>query len=1159
MTRQETVAFEPLPEIEGRGEPPSPERPIALAGLPPAARALALLSLARRHDRLIVVVTRTDADADALARDLSCLGALTGSLAPDAIALFPPLDADPFDGLSPHLATVCSRLRGLHGIFSGVTRIALVPARALLLPLPPASLLGSYFTTIAEHARFALADDADWFRAAGYRRVDLVSEPGESSRRGGILDLFAPIHDEPIRIELEGNTIVSLRHFSTADQRSTRRLTQVMVSPASETILRIEDVIRLKAALPSSVDGRHLADQLDTRGSFEGISACARLLYPETQSLLAALAAIGPSRHPPLLVVDEPEMTLEQVRQERAAFLRAGESIDAPAEAERLLESAESIAARLEDAAVHLRQLDIRDDTSAARASLTFQATGMPSYRGRLESLMTDIAAWRRLDHTVWLVMKSEGRAHRMISLLRDAELEATEWKPGSGRGLYVAASPVGGGPGVSEAGITGGFALPEVNLVLVAEQEIFGEERQARRKSHLPAFTSDFRDLNPGDLVVHVDHGVGCYEGLTRVPGDGQEVDVMVVSYQGRDKLFVPITRLDLVQKYSGVGGHAPQLDRLGGTGWTKTRQKVKKAMQEMAVGLLNLYAARRTVKGFACGPDTQWQHDFEAAFPWELTIDQQTAVADIKRDMQAEMPMDRLLCGDVGFGKTEVAMRAAFKMVMEGKQVAILAPTTVLVFQHLNTIRARFAAFPARIESLSRFRSPKEQKTVVAAARTGEVDILVGTHRLLSKDIEFKDLGLLIVDEEQRFGVAHKERIKSLRRNVHVLTLTATPIPRTLQMSLMGVRDLSVIETPPENRLAIQTHLVPFKEPVIASAIRHELERDGQVYFVHNRIDSVFAMARLLTNLVPEIRIGVAHGQMPERELEQTMTRFLRGEFNTLLSTTIIENGLDIPRVNTLVVNRADTFGLAQLYQLRGRIGRSDRQAYAYLLVPPERVLNEVARKRLKALQEFSDLGSGFRIAAMDLEIRGAGNLLGAQQHGHIAALGFELYCRMLERAVQDLKEGAAEVPEVRTTITLGVDLMIPGDYVADEHHRLMVYRRIATATSREDLDRIRDEMEDRYGKLPRQGHNLLATAELRLLCETLRIQQLDCRSGTLTVRFTESSPVEPERLLAWVSRRRNATFAPPGILRIRMDKGDHAESARLALAGEVLTSLA
>ncbi|HET9482301.1 MAG TPA: transcription-repair coupling factor, partial [Candidatus Polarisedimenticolia bacterium] len=837
---------------------------------------------------------------------------------------------------------------------------------------------------------------------------------------------------------------------------------------------------------------------------------------------------------------------------------------------DRLLVPEDAIERALERAPIRLSQLAIEggeegDDRTAepggnspagpGRRTLRFRASALPSYRGRLQALMDFIRAERAAGRTVCVVMKSQGRSHRMSSLLAEHELAAVDLEETG----TAAAGDDAGGLYLATAEIGGGFVLPEAALTLIAEQEIFGEETRHRKSSALPAFASDFRDLEIGDMIVHVDHGVGRYEGLTRVPGDTHDVDVMVLTYQGKDKLFVPVTRLDLVQKYSGVGGRAPVLDKLGGTGWIKTKQRVRKAMQDMAAELLNLYAARKAVKGHAFGPDAEWQRDFENAFAWELTPDQQIAVHDIKRDLEGTTPMDRLLCGDVGFGKTEVALRAAFKVVMEGKQVAMLAPTTVLVTQHLTTVRERFSAFPARIESLSRFRTPKEQKAVVDGLATGAVDLVVGTHRLLSKDVQFRDLGLLIVDEEQRFGVADKEKIKNLRRNVHVLTMTATPIPRTLQMSLMGVRDLSVIETPPENRMAIQTHLVPFKEPVIASAIRHELARDGQVYFVHNRVETVYAMAALIRKLVPEAEVGVAHGQMKTKELEDAMLRFLRGGFQVLLSTTIIENGLDIPRVNTLIVNRADQFGLSQLYQLRGRIGRSDRQAYAYLLVPPERTLNEVARKRLKALQEFSDLGSGFRIAAMDLEIRGAGNLLGAAQHGHIAALGFELYCRMLERAVQELKAGGAPIVESRTSINLAVDLKLPTAYIDSEHHRLMFYKRIASAAAPEDLSRIRDEMEDRYGKLPRQGINLLEVAGLRLLAERLGVLQLDFRAGSMIVKFSDASPVDPERLLRFVRRRSDATFSPPALLRIKLEGADAPEAIRLALARELLTAVA
>ncbi len=1143
---------------------------VALVGLPPAARALALLALARLTGAPLGGVARSDADAEALAGDLRALAQLTGVLDPGSIQVFPALDADPYAGLSPHLGAVCERVRCLDRLRSGRARVTVAPARALLVALPPGRALEAHFVTLREGERFLHADDPAWFLRAGYRRADLVSDPGEFSRRGGILDVFPPIAERPLRIELEGDTIVSMRRFDPLDQRSTGRVESADLSPARETILGPEALASLEAAVRRSASSptavARLTEALGAQGDLAGVEACARVLYPEAGSLLDALSQRGSGAA--LVFCDEPEMCLEEIAQHRAEVMRSFEGAVPERRAlpppERLLLPPDRVEEALERATAHLRHLDLeeaaatvstRDESGPAGASggrvrLRFQGTAVPSYRGRLADLMEEVRDEAARGRSVFFLMKSLGRARRMEELLLDAglppaTLDAAAGAAGAGRGIHVGA-----------ADLSGGFALPEAELTVVTEREIFGEEVRHRKRSALPAFTSDFRDLAPGDLVVHVDHGVARYEGLSRVGTDGREVDVMVLSYQGTDRLFVPVTRLDLVQKYSGAGGQSPRLDKLGGATWARTKQRVKKEMQEMAAELLNLYAARKAVSSHAFGPDADWQQEFEASFPYELTPDQQAAVLEIKKDLESGAPMDRLLCGDVGFGKTEVALRAAFKVVMEGKQVALLAPTTVLVLQHLNTFRERFAAFPTRIESLSRFRSPKELKATAAALSAGVVDVAIGTHRLLSDDVAFKDLGLLIVDEEQRFGVAHKEKLKRLKRSVHVLTLTATPIPRTLQMSLMGVRDLSVIETPPENRLSIQTHLITFQEPVIAAAVRHELDRGGQVYFVHNRVESVYAMAALLKRLVPDAAIGVAHGQMKERDLEDTMIRFLQGSFHVLVSTTIIENGLDIPRVNTLVVNRADRFGLAQLYQMRGRIGRSDRQAYAYMLVPPGRTLTEPARKRLKALQDFSELGSGFRVAAMDLEIRGAGSLLGAAQHGHIAALGFELYCRMLERAVAELKSGQPELPELRASINLAVDLKIPTSYIAGEHHRLMFYKRLASAASREELERIREEMEDRYGRLPPQGLTLLEVAGLRLLAEQLQVQQVDYRAGALTVKFAEASPVEPERVLRLVRRRADATFSPPAVLRV---KGERGEADRLALARELLTGLA
>src|SRR6185436_12685457 len=618
-------------------------------------------------------------------------------------------------------------------------------------------------------------------------------------------------------------------------------------------------------------------------------------------------------------------------------------------------------------------------------------------FAGRVTDWVAEIRRSRELTETMVFVANSPGRAERTIELLSDYEIYAA---PIEGAEEVRTASVL-----VGVGHLSRGFRLPDAALQFWAETDVFEEERKTheRRRSAAKTFLSDFRDLKIGDLVVHVYHGIGVFVGLKRIDVGVEPQEFMELRYAGDDKLFVPVERLDLVQKYTGAS--RPALDRLGGTTWEKAKTRVKKAMRDMAEELLKLYASRKAVPGHAFSADSHWQQEFEDAFEWELTIDQKNAVDDIKRDMESPTTMDRLLCGDVGYGKTEVAMRAAFKAVMDGKQDALLAPTTVLAFQHLKTLKNRFAAFPVRIDMVSRFRSKAEQKATLEDLVAGKVEIIVGTHRLLSKDVQFRDLGLLVVDEEQRFGVAHKERIKQLRKRVDVLTMTATPIPRTLNMSLAGIRDMSIIETPPKDRLAIQTNVVKFDQPVNTRAIRTELERRGQIYFVHNRVESIYSLGNLITRLVPEARIAVAHGQMGEDELERVMVDFVAHKYDVLLATTIIENGLDIPNANTIIINRADRYGLSQLYQLRGRVGRSDRRAYAYLLIPPEDNLSPVAKKRLAAIREFSDLGSGFRVAALDLEIRGAGNLLGGEQSGQIEAVGFDMYMKLLEQTIKEL----------------------------------------------------------------------------------------------------------------------------------------------------------
>jgi transcription-repair coupling factor (superfamily II helicase) len=671
------------------------------------------------------------------------------------------------------------------------------------------------------------------------------------------------------------------------------------------------------------------------------------------------------------------------------------------------------------------------------------------------------------------------------------------------------------------------------------------------KRRNVVRSFLSDFRDLKPGDYVVHEDHGIGRFVGLESLNVLGSEAEFMVVSYQGGDLLRVPVESFHRIQKHRAAEAANPTLDKLGGTGWTRTKSRVKRAMRDMAAELLKVHAERKTRAGFAFSPSSPWLSEFESAFEYEETPDQQKAIEDVFADMSSPTPMDRLVCGDVGYGKTEVAMRAAMRAVADGKQVAVLAPTTVLAFQHLQTFRRRFAPFPVTTEVVSRLRSSKENKEVLERASEGRVDIVIGTHRLLSRDADFKDLGLVIVDEEQRFGVAAKERLKQKKTTIDSLTLSATPIPRTLQMGLSGLRDMSVIETPPRDRLAIQTMVVKFSKDLIATAIRHELEREGQVYVVHNRVESIYSLASMIKELVPEARVVVGHGSMTDTELEKSMLAFVEGRADVLVATTIVENGLDVPRANTLIVHRADRFGLAQLYQLRGRVGRSDRPAFAYLMVPPGRVLSEIAQRRLAAIREFSDLGSGFRLAALDLEMRGAGNLLGGEQSGHILAVGLDLYLKLLSDAVREMQAGGdSGVPE-RTVLNLRIDLRLKASYIAEARDRILIYKRAADATRDEEIKAIEMDLRDRFGPLPQEAVDLITYSRLRVLAESLGITRVE-RAGTrLDLFFADAPPLDPARLATLVAAWAGAKLGPLGkTLSVPLPSGAPLDASRAAL---------
>ena len=1079
-----------------------------LTGLTPGARALYVATRAHaERARLVVLVVPTDAEAELAADDtrffLSALEGLDEIAAAAAVLPLPSHEVDPYRGLSPHLHVASARARALAAMASGDLRVLVASSASLLPRLVSPALLGTASVALKPGVDVDPQLLAALLVEAGYTREDPVDEHGEFCVRGGIVDVFPPGDAEPIRIEFVGDSVDSLRRFDPSTQRSTVTLDQALLLPIRERLGRPDLPPPGQAGLDATV--------------LDYLSAARQPVF--------ILAEADDVRAAAERFLTQIERSYEAVSSPARKGQERTSAVAPPAE---LFAPVDDILARVGSGVV-LEELAIEGGPAGDVPAVALRSQVVPEFKGRLPDFVSELKRGREAGEQALFVATTPGRAERMLELARDYQIIAAPADRAEDAHLAAMIVCVGR--------LSRGFRLPDAGVAIYAEADVFEEERHApegRRRSASSAFLSDLRDLKVGDYVVHVDHGIGVFVGLKELavaPGEPQE-EFMELRYAGEDKLFVPVERLDLVQKYTGAT--RPPVDRLGGTSWEKAKTRVKKAMRDMAEELLKLYAARKAVPGYAFSPDSHWQQEFEGAFPYDLTPDQVTAIADIKADMESATPMDRLLCGDVGYGKTEVAMRAAFKAVMDGKQVAVLAPTTVLAFQHLKTLTDRFSGFPVRIEMVSRFRSRAEQKAVLEDLAAGRVEVIIGTHRLLSKDVQFRDLGLLVVDEEQRFGVAHKERIKHLRKRVDVLTMTATPIPRTLNMSLVGIRDMSIIETPPKDRLSIQTHVVKFDAEVIRRALGHELERGGQVYVVHNRVESIFSIASLVSRLVPEAKVAIGHGQMADDQLEKTMLDFMARKHDVLVSTTIVENGLDIPNANTIIINRADRYGLSQLYQLRGRVGRSDRPAYAFLLIPPEENLSPVAKKRLAAIKEFSDLGSGFRVAALDLEIRGAGNLLGGEQSGHMETVGFEMYMKLLEGTVRELKGEELE-DDVRATVNLRVDLKIDEEYIPDMNQRLMVYRRIASARSEDELERVVSDVRDRYGSMPESILNLADYGRIRVMADRLGVDAIDREGDRVVLRFRAQTPLDPVRLVGFVQERPDLTLVPPSSLRL------------------------
>ncbi len=1091
-------------------------RQLEILGLTGSSDAALLARSLGRNSRPLFVVCSSQKEAQRLVTDLRFFAPR-----PQRIGLFPHWELGPYDPLTPHPEIEANRLDALVRLLKGELDAVVVPLRALMQRVIPRPILAGLSLVLEQDEEYPREELLQQLHNLGYQAVTLVEDRGSFAVRGDIVDIFPADAQQPVRLDFYGDFIERMRQFEPASQRSqTGELKQLRLIPSRELCLSGKHLECLLQKLKERCDEMELPRNLREGISEElreGILAPGRAFllpfnYPELETLFDYLPEADLILNDPPAIEQEIDLFNSEIR---AGEKRQNDNQLPHARRQDLFLNA----AELETAFAHYRRIDLSrlqvfqlDDE---RLSYHFDSSGNADLRASLAPgqdgltpLIERLEAWSEEDWRVLLVCRQPGQAQRLQELLRENGWELPVREQSSLERLPA------GTPQLQVGDLSSGFRMPHDHLVIITEEEIFGQRSHHRKKSHKSAIKlfSSLADLRDNDFIVHTDHGVGRYLGLIHLTTGGAEGDYLHLEYAGADKLYLPIERIEKVQKFIGGEGAQPRLDKMGGQGWEKARIKARAAIEELARQLLEIYARRELCEGFAFSPPDRLFREFEATFPYEETGDQAAAISDALNDMCSSKPMDRLICGDVGYGKTEVALRAAAKAVLDGKQVAVLVPTTVLAQQHWKSFCGRLNDFPVTVEMISRFRTPAEIRKVLEGMASGRVDIVIGTHRLLQRDIRFKDLGLLVIDEEQRFGVSHKEKLKSLRAEVDTLTLTATPIPRTLHMSMAGMRDLSVIETPPVDRLAIRTYVTRFDDELIREAILRELRRGGQVYFVHNRVQTIQAMAEHLHQLVPEAKIGVGHGQLPEKELEQVMLDFIEGRSNLLLASTIIENGLDIPIANTIIINRADCFGLSQLYQLRGRVGRSDRRAYAYLLIPGEASLTREARERLKVLQELTELGSGFRIASHDLELRGAGDLLGAKQSGPIAAIGFELYTELLEETIEKLR-GHEREERIDPEIRLGLSAFFPEKYLTDPNQRLQFYQRLAGAEDDRQIFDIADELQDRYGNLPVPGELLLGVMRLRIILKQLRIELLEYDGRRWSLSFHSSTTVSPE----------------------------------------------
>jgi transcription-repair coupling factor (superfamily II helicase) len=1112
---------------------------VDVTGAAVEARALCLAALQEATSKRIAVVVPGDAAIDDFEASLRLFHREAR-----CVSAYPSPSLSPYQDLSPSLGVVRNEIRALGMLIDRSVEILIVPARALFSRLPRPEEFASRVVRLAEGDELEMRELLERVVENGFVRTDLVGEAGEFAFRGGILDLFPPNTAKPVRVELFGDTIDSLKWFDVETQRSEDESGPVSVLPMTQ--FAVTKAMRSSLARRLSLDfmdplfKRDVSDKIDRlneNGTFPGIEH----YVPVAAETVSFLDYLDPAEW--MFALIEPDQITTNVakfesvlRMEYDAAAEKGRAVYPP---EKLTTEGTQVlgflgAARLAFSEVHVGVPAERRRDAAAPAGETpalrefeefrLRAPQVDRYTNRLPEFTNDVKRGHESGRRQVFFAATKGGHEKVERLLKEFDVP------------FVASSDELQAEIVIASGaLPRGFDFEELNLTVYSEWDLFEPPTSTRvggKKRASEAFVTDLRDLKVGDYIVHVDHGVGRFHGLQRIPFGPTEREVMEIEYSGGGKLLMPMENLNLIQKYSGGADSQPKLDKLGGTAWARTKDSVKKAMRDMADELLKLYATRQMVQGHAFSKDSPWQFEFEDAFEFEETEDQESAIDDVKSDMESRKPMDRLLCGDVGYGKTEVAMRAAFKSVMDGKQVVVLAPTTVLAYQHYRTFLRRFASFPVTIELMSRYYGAKEQKAILSKLETGEIDVIIGTHRVLSKDIKLKDVGLLVIDEEQRFGVGQKEKLKQIKKAIDVLSMSATPIPRTLHMSLVGIRDISVIETPPKDRLAIQTAVVPFTDDFIREALEFEVGRGGQVFFVHNRVESIYGMKEYLEKLVPGLKVIVGHGQMEERELERAMLAFIQREYDVLLATTIIENGIDIPACNTILINHAERFGLSQLYQLRGRVGRSDRLAFCYLLVPSDKILTSDARKRLAAIQEFSDLGAGFRIAAKDLEIRGSGNILGGEQSGQIAAVGFEMYTRLLEETIREMKGERIE-EEVETSMNLGVDIYIPKNYISEENLRMTFYKKIASASTDDRLEEIRNELRDRFGALPQNVENLIRFVQVKRFAQHMGVVSIVREGARAVIKMTAQAKVDPNKLLMLIQQDQQVKFTPNGVL--------------------------